>query len=49
MLWQVGLYGTVRAVMHDIPQSNYHFYAALEHYNPMTCTFFTPVGEMGFT
>ena len=24
-----------------------HFYAVLEHYNSETCTFFTPVEEMG--
>ena len=49
LLWQVGLYGAVRAIMHGILQSNHHFYTILERYNPETCTFFTPVREMGFT
>jgi len=48
LLWQAGLYGAVRAILHGIPQSNHHFYAVLERYNPETCMFFTPVGEMGF-
>ena len=34
--------------MHGFLQSNHHFYAVLESYNLETCTFFTPVGEMGF-
>jgi len=33
--------------MHGIPHSNHYFYAALD-YNPGTCTFFTPIREMGF-
>ena len=33
--------------MHGIPQSNHHFYTVLERYNLKTCTFFTPIGEMG--
>jgi len=45
LLWQVGLNG---AVMHGILQSNHYFYAVLERYNPETCIFFTPVGEMRF-
>ena len=48
LLWQASLYGTVRAVMHGIPQSNHHFYAILERYNSETCMFFTPIGEIGF-
>jgi len=47
LLLQGGLYGAVRAVLYDIPQSTQHFYAILEWYNPATCTFFTPIGEMG--
>jgi len=48
LLWQAGLYGAVRAIMHDILQSNHHFYVILECYNPETCKFFTPIREMGF-
>ena len=48
LLWQAGLYRAVRAIMHGIPQSNHHFYAILERYNPETFKFFTLVGEMEF-
>jgi len=44
---QTGLYTTIRAVQYDISQSSHHFFAMLERYNPKTCTFFTPVKEMG--
>jgi len=37
----------MRAVQYDISQSTKHFYAILEQYNPETCTFFIPIGEMG--
>ena len=47
LLDQVGLYQAVRAVQYGIPQSSHNFYGILEHYNPLTGTFFTPVGEMG--
>ena len=47
LLLQVGLYEAIRAVQYGLPQSTQHFYAILECYNPETCTFFTPVGEMG--
>ena len=47
LLLQAGLYGAVRAVQYDIPQSTQYFYAILERYNPETCTFFTPLGEIG--
>ena len=47
-LWQASLYGALWVVLHGIPQSNHHFYAVLERNNPETCTFFTPVEEMGF-
>ena len=47
ILLQARLYGAVRAVQYDIPQSTQHFYAILERYNPKTCIFFTPIGEMG--
>ena len=48
LLWQAGLYGTVRAVLHGIPQSNHQFYTILERYNLEICTFFTPDEERGF-
>jgi len=48
-LLQEGLYGAVRTVQYGIPQSNQYFYAILEWYNLETCTFFTPVGEIGLT
>ena len=41
-IWGLG------AVMHSIPQSNHHFYAILERYNPETCMFFTLIRKMGF-
>ena len=47
LLLHAGLYGAVRAIQYSIPQSTQHFYIILEHYNPETCTFFTPLGEMG--
>jgi len=37
----------MRAVQYGIPQSTQYFYAVLERYNPETCTFFTPIGEIG--
>lgn len=43
-----GLYHAVRAVQYGIPLSTHHFFAILELYNSDTCTFFTPVGELGF-
>ena len=47
ILLQAGLYGAVRVDQYGIPQSTQHFYTILERYNPETCTFFTPIGEMG--
>ena len=47
LLEQVGLRHAVRAVQYGIPQSSHNFYGILEHYNHLTGTFFTPVGEMG--
>ena len=47
LLLQHELYGAVRAIQYDITQSTQHFYAILERYNPETCTFFTPIVEMG--
>ena len=47
LLQYVGLYHSVRAVQYGLPQSSHNFYGILEHYNPLTGTFFTPVGEMG--
>jgi len=46
LLLQAGLYGAVRAVQYGIPQSTQIFYTVLERYNPETCTFCTPLGEM---
>jgi len=43
----VRLYHSVRAVQYGLPQSFYNFYGILEHYNPLTGTFFTPDGEIG--
>ena len=42
-----GVIHSVRAVQYGLPQSSQNFYGVLEHYNPLTGTFFTPVGEMG--
>jgi len=49
-----GIITAVRVVSHgqghvlwDCP-SDYNFFEVLKRYNPDTCTFFTPVGEMGF-
>ena len=47
LLEQVGLYHSIRAVQYGLLQSSHNFYGILEHYNPLTGTFFTPVGEMG--
>lgn len=44
-----GLYAAVRAMHGGIRQHNLNFFAMLELYNPTTCTFFTPSGELGFT
>ena len=46
LLLQEGLYGAIRTIQYGIPQSNQYFYAILERYNPKTCMFFTPVGEI---
>jgi len=43
-----GLYLAVRTVCYRIALSHYNFFAILEKYNPENCTFFTPVGKMGF-
>ena len=47
LLDQVGLCQAVRAVQYGIPQHSQNFFGILERYNPLTGTFFTPVGEMG--
>ena len=49
LLRQMGLYGAIRAVQYGILQSSHHLYGILECYNLWTCTFFTPVGEIGLT
>jgi len=48
-LLQTGLYNAARVVQSGITQSSHHLFSMLEHYNPETCTFFTLVGEIGFT
>ena len=48
-LLQCGLYPAVRATCYGIAPSDYNFFGVLDKYNPDTCTFFTPVREMGFT
>ena len=47
-LAQSGIACPVIATRHGIDYNYYNFYAILENYNPKTCTFFTPVGELGF-
>ena len=47
LLKQAGFYQVVRVIQYGLPQSSHHFYGVLERYNPLTGTFFTPVGEMG--
>jgi len=42
LLLQARLYEAISAVQYGLPQSTQHFYTVLEHYNPETCTFFTP-------
>ena len=49
LLDQVELSQAVRAMQYGILQSSHNFYGILEHYNPLTGTFFTPVGEMVLT
>ena len=49
LLKQLELYHAFRAVQYGLSQSSHHFYGVLERYNPLTGTFFTPIGEMGFT
>lgn len=36
-----------RVVKYEICQSPYPFYAIFEKYNSESCTFYTPVGELG--
>jgi len=48
-LLQCGLYIAVRVVCYGIAPSNYNLFAILEKYNPDTCIFFAPIGEIGFT
>ena len=45
---ECGLYHAVRAVRYGIAPIHYHFFMILEKYNSNSCTFFTPVGELGF-
>ena len=46
-LLQTSLYTAVQAVQYVIPHSSHHFFVMLERFNSETCTFFTPVVEMG--
>lgn len=49
-LQDLGLYGAIRNVQFDLPHSAYHLFSVLEiMYNPYSGTFYTPVGELGFT
>jgi len=48
LLLQARLYEAIRVVQYDTSQRTQHFYAILEHYNLETCTFFTPIGKIGF-
>jgi len=47
-LLQCALYPAVRATCYEIAPSDYNFFGVLEKYNPDTCTFFTPIGEIRF-
>lgn len=47
-LRQSGFRIAVKVVRYRILQSNFHFSVMLELYNLDSCTFFTPVGELGF-
>nr|ABD63197.1 hypothetical protein 20.t00049 [Asparagus officinalis] len=47
-LAQAGLLIPMRATKFGIIQSHFHFFSILEKYSPETCTFFTPVEELGF-
>jgi len=38
----------IRVVCYRISSIHYNFFAIFEKYNPDTCTFFTPVGEIRF-
>lgn len=43
------LYPAIVASKHGILQKNQNFYRIMELYNPETCTFFTPVRELGIS
>ena len=47
-LTQSGLTIPVLATRRGVVQSLHNFFAMLEKYNPDSCTFFTPAGELGF-
>jgi len=42
------LYPAARATCYGITPCDNNFFGVLEKYNPNTCTFFTPIGEMRF-
>lgn len=49
ILKDIGLYEAIRNVQYDLSYSAYHLFNVLEMYNSKSETFFTPVGELGFT
>lgn len=46
-LQQIQLLSARAAMQHGVPPSVNNSLGMFERYNPDTCTFFTPVGEMG--
>lgn len=49
LLEQIRLAPVVIVIKHRIPLSALNLLGMLERYNVETCTFFTPVGEMGIS
>lgn len=47
LLQMTGLATAMSAVRYGICQNPYPFYAILKKYNSKSCTFYTPVGELG--
>lgn len=39
----------IRVTQHGLAQSKQNFWGVLEFYNPKSCTFYTPVGELGMS
>lgn len=48
-LQNFGLYGAIRNVQFGFSHNTYHLYNILEIFNPHSDTFFTLIGELGFT